>query len=92
VLFPASSAKILTMKKGSATMNATYICTHIDYDTAYGAEQVSKKLRLPQEITVFLDEVIEDEDLLEEILGDAISNETGWAVNGFQYELAYIAD
>ena len=63
-------------------MKLTYLCSNINYDV----DDKVKKNKLPKQVSVVLDEVYDD-PTLEEVLGDVISNSTGWCVNNFQYEL-----
>jgi hypothetical protein len=63
----------------------TYKCTEIQYDT--DGEDVD----LPTEIQIELSEreVSDDDDdaNIEELLADAISDETGWCVESFRWNL-----
>jgi hypothetical protein len=61
-----------------------YLVDSIDYDTdGQPVEGLPSQLTITLELT---EEDLEHEDLLEELLSDAISEETGWCVNGFNYE------
>lgn len=62
-------------------MTYTYLCSNIDYDL-----DVDVQDELPCQVSVVLDELY-DEDTLQEVLGDAITNSTGWCVNSFEYKL-----
>ena len=62
-------------------MTYTYLCSNIDYDLDDDVQD-----ELPCQVSVVLDELY-DEDTLQEVLGDAITNSTGWCVNSFEYKL-----
>ena len=63
-------------------MNYTYLCSNIDYDLDDDVQD-----ELPCQVSVVLDKLY-DEDTLQEVLGDAITNSTGWCVNSFEYKLS----
>lgn len=73
--------------------------TAVDYDVSEedfwdigDPEEVDAMIRktkngLPQRLTLEI-ECIDDEGALEDKIGDAISEETGWIANGFDYRIA----
>lgn len=60
-----------------------YICTNISYDIEDGVN-----VELPESVTVRVDDSY-TEDELEEVLSDAITEATGWCVNGFSYTVSH---
>jgi hypothetical protein len=61
-----------------------YLVDRINYDTDGQPDE-----GLPSQLTIALELTVEDlahADLVEELLGDAISEETGWCVSSFRYE------
>lgn len=62
-----------------------YYVTEEDVDNESEIEEI--KAKLPQDLYFSFEEYFEDDSELEERIADAISDETGWLVETFDYEL-----
>ena len=66
----------------------TYICTNIVFDCDEDDLTV-ENLDLPTIVNVVVDQDLSGDEL-EEVLADAISDETGWCVEAFEYEQSVV--